>query len=326
MKDRLGREINNIRISVTDRCNLRSRNSMPAEGIQTAGRDQVLDFDEIVRVASLCGELGMTSVRLTGGEPLVRKDIALLVKRLKELPSVQRLTMTTNGLLFEKTAGSLSEAGLDGVNISLDTLDRDKYTQMTGTDGLFDVLKAAGKAWELGMKVKINTVMIDGFNDGEAADMALMAADRNIDVRFIEMMPLGRGKLYTGPSCEKIMEILIRRLGTPERCFGDSGEDSGPARYFRFPGMKGRIGFISAVSRSFCKECNKMRLTASGRLKPCLQYGDGKDLREPLRTGAGDMEIKELIKKAVLAKPQCHRFGEADVDGAEKDLMAQIGG
>ena len=108
--------------------------------------------------------------------------------------------------------------------------------------------------------------MIDGFNDGEAADMALMAADRNIDVRFIEMMPLGRGKLYTGPSCEKIMEILIRRLGTPERCFGDSGEDSGPARYFRFPGMKGRIGFISAVSRSFCPECNKMRLTA------CLLY------------------------------------------------------
>lgn len=326
MKDSYGREINYIRISVTDRCNLRCRYCMPPEGVRFARSDKLLTFGEIVRIADICGRMGVVNIRLTGGEPLVRKDISFLIRELKSLPATKNLRLTTNGILLSGMLGGLAKAGLDGVNISLDTLDREKYRMLTGYDGLEHVRDAVKKALDMGcFSVKTNTVMLAGINDSELPDIAAMACNDSLMVRFIEVMPIGLGKKYAGISAGEVMKRISQVFGRPVPS-RTASEGCGPAVYYRFPGLKGQIGFISPLSEGFCPGCNKIRLTAEGRLKPCLQYGDGYDLRQIMRKGCTDDDIAALIQEAVMSKPLCHHFEEKNLPGEEKDLMSQIGG
>lgn len=334
MKDNFGREINYIRISVTDRCNLRCRYCMPPEGTGLVGCDSLLTYGEIIRIADICGRIGISNIRVTGGEPLVRKGIADLIGDLKTLPSARRIAMTTNGVLLPEMLEELAKKGLDGLNISLDTLNREKYKELTGKDCMERVLSGIKRASEMGVfLVKTNTVLIDGFNDDEAADIAGLALDDDITVRFIEMMPMGLGKKYKGVSGDKVKKMLTKAYGNPEIVEAGqeqvqpiTGSGFGPAVYYRFPGLKGNIGLINPVSQSFCGQCNKLRLTAEGKLKPCLQYEGGFDLKKALRRGCSDEDIEEMIKLAISSKPACHHFECTQVPGGEKNLMSQIGG
>ena len=297
IQDRYGRTVNYMRISVTDRCNLRCRYCMP-DGIERIPMRDLLTYEEIAFICARAAELGIDRFRITGGEPLVRKGCAALVAMLDRIPDVRRISMTTNGVLLEEHLEELLDAGLDAVNISLDTLDREQYRAITGMDGLERVLAsvrlAAGK-----LPVKINSVIYSGINDGAPAELAALARDLPVDVRFIELMPIGAARgLKTVPNASVLSAI--------EERYGKTAEDpeprgDGPAVYRRADGFAGRIGFISAVHGKFCGSCNRLRLTSTGELKPCLCYADTVTTREILRDGdAGKEErIREKIREAV---------------------------
>ena len=324
MKDSFGREINYMRISVTDRCNLRCRYCMPPEGIVTAERANVLSFDEILRVARAGVWLGINRLRLTGGEPLARRGLAELVRDLAAIPGVESLALTTNGVLLGDMLADLAAAGLTGVNVSIDTLDRRKFAELTGADALDAVLASLRRALAVpGLSVKVNAVMLAGFNDDEIVRLAGLAAGDDVAVRFIEMMPIGRGRDFKTVSRDEVLAELEGVYGQPRAVRGDG---AGPAVYYRFPHMRGRIGFISALSHNFCDGCNKLRLTAEGLIKPCLQYESGYDLRGLLRGGAGEREIAGAIAEAIRNKPRSHRFGESCIPGGESKPMFKIGG
>ena len=353
MKDRHGRLINYMRISVTDKCNLRCRYCMPegASDISSAAHcsfdsmndisGQTLTFDEILRIAQASVKAGISRIRLTGGEPLIRRDIVSLIENIKEIDGIERIALTTNGIFLKEQLKELTRAGLDSVSISLDTIERDKYKAMTGIDGLPSVLSAIDetKKYE-DLEVKINSVVIRGFNDSEICDLALLAEVRDISVRFIELMPIGPGKEYEGMSRDDVKQrlesSLCKKLMWSRESCGASG--CGPAEYYRVCGFAGKIGFISPMSHNFCKDCNRIRLTADGRLRLCLQYEDGIDLKPALRSGAGRDELTEIIKRKVLKKPEGHTFAEEaacqnsasdrspDGRSGSKKIMSQIGG
>ena len=273
-----------MRISVTDRCNLRCRYCMP-DGIERIPMSDLLTYEEIAFVCRQAADLGIGSFRITGGEPLVRKGCVRLVSMLKETPGVRRVTMTTNGVLLGEHLNGLLDAGLDAVNISLDTLDRGQYKVITGMDELDRVLasirRAAGK-----LPVRINCVICREINDDAPGELATLARDLPVDVRFIELMPIGAAKgLETVPNASVLARIEEQYGKTTE---SPGGDGDGPAVYRRADGFTGRIGFISAMHGKFCAACNRLRLTSVGELKPCLCYADTVPLREILRDGAAD--------------------------------------
>ena len=325
MKDGYGREITYLRISITDKCNLRCGYCMPEEGIKHLSHDDVLTLEELKRLVSIMTDLGIRRVRITGGEPLVRKGVLSLIEMLHEEKGLDEIVMTSNGCLLSEYALDLKRAGLGGINVSLDTLRSDTYRHLTGRDELGNVLNGIDKAVQAGVRVGLNCVPIKGINEDDIVPLAVYAQKNNTGLRFIELMPIGCGALYTGIRSEEILERLRQEFGQfhiadPQKY----GSGRGPAIYYGFERYNGLIGFISPISHKFCEECDRLRLTAEGFLKLCLQYPDGADLKTPLRNGASDEDIKLMINDAVRLKPGSHSF--ADDTGADSRKMVQIGG
>jgi len=326
MQDRFQRNINYLRISLTDRCNLRCVYCMPPEGVQWLPHSEVLTIEEIVEVVNAGVQVGIRKVRLTGGEPLVRRGIIDLIRRLNDIPEIDDIAITTNGILLGDMASDLKAAGLKRVNISLDTIDPARFRRITRCGDLNLVLRSIDKALEYGLEpVKINTVAMRGFNDDELVDLAKLTLDKPLHVRFIELMPIGTSDDWSHVkfiSSQEISELISGTLGTLEDEKRIPG--SGPARYCRLAGAQGTIGFISAMSNHFCSTCNRMRLTASGQLRPCLFCGREVDLKQVLRSGGGQDELVRIFEEAILSKPDSH---DMTTSWEKEDrVMSQIGG
>ncbi|MEG0323173.1 MAG: GTP 3',8-cyclase MoaA [Raoultibacter sp.] len=333
MKDNHGRTIDYLRISLTDRCNLRCIYCMPDEGVEQMGHDEVLRIEEIERAVRVAAKMGITRVRLTGGEPLVRKGVVDLIRAIKDTPGIENVAMTTNGVLLPRMAKELKEAGLSRVNISLDTLDADQFTMITRRGKLEDTLAGIDAALDVGFDpVKINAVAVRSLNQDYLA-FAKLSIDRPLHVRFIEYMPVGESSGGTGCGwgsedvvpTEELIEIINSHavadgLGELIAAGGDRPEGWGPARYYEFAHALGTVGFISPLSRHFCSECNRLRLTADGKLRPCLFSDEEFDAREALRAG-DDEAIRATFAEALGAKPDDHH----DKVGTERG-MSQIGG
>jgi cyclic pyranopterin phosphate synthase len=322
IRDSFGRSINYLRVSVTDRCNLRCLYCMPPEGVAQIPHSEIISYEEIRTVAQAAAELGIDKIRLTGGEPLVRAELPELIKMLSQIEGIRELSLTTNGTLLKKYALELKQAGLSRVNVSLDTLKTDRFQYITRLGRLKDVLEGIEAAEEAGFKpVKINTVVMRGINDDEILDFARMTCDTGWHVRFIELMPF-KGVAEFVPSVELRQHISL--LGELEPCASMTG--NGPARYYRLAGAKGTIGFISPLSElSFCSRCNRIRLTPDGKLRPCLLGEDEIDLRMSLRNNASVEELKRLMLQAVASKRERHHLEGSDVT-VMKRKMSQIGG
>ncbi len=319
MRDQLGREIDYMRISLTDRCNLRCGYCMPRCGVPSVPHEMILRFDEIIRLVNIFCSMGVKNVKITGGEPLVRKNASALIGEMKSISGIEKVTMTTNGILLSENLEALAEAGLDGINISLDTLNRNKYLKITGSDGLDTVLKAIDRCRAFPqIKLKINTVTMADYNRDEICALADFAADCGASIRFIEMMPIGLGAGFDGYSQDEIIAALEEAYG-PAKIINEK-VGSGPAQYFEFEGYRGRVGCISPMSHKFCQSCNRIRLTSEGLLKPCLGSNEGIDLRKPLREGLTDEKLADIIKQGIYRKPAGHCFP------ATNSLMSKIGG
>ena len=323
MLDRYGRVINYLRISVTDRCNLRCCYCMP-EGVQDVGMKNILTFEEIWEIVRTGVSLGITHIRITGGEPLVRKGCVNLIRGIREIPGVETITMTTNGVLLGNYGKQLKKAGVDGVNISLDTLDPEEFYKITGKRELQEVLAGIRAAKTAGLPVKLNAV-----NRKELDPIPLVryAQEENLPIRFIEMMPVGYGKKYVGRSNEELRETLEAVCGNAE-CMTNREElsrmGSGPAVYYQFSDLKVPVGFISAIHGKFCDTCNRVRLTAEGYLKLCLCYDEGEDLRRVLREGEKE-NLRTIMEQTIFRKPAAHCF-EHPAEMTETHEMVKIGG
>lgn len=323
MLDRYGRVINYLRISVTDRCNLRCCYCMP-EGVQDVGMKNILTFEEIWEIVRTGVSLGITHIRITGGEPLVRKGCVNLIRGIREIPGVETITMTTNGVLLGNYGKQLKEAGVDGVNISLDTLDPEEFYKITGKRELQEVLAGIRAVKTAGLPVKLNAV-----NRKELDPIPLVryAQEENLPLRFIEMMPVGYGKKYVGRSNEELRETLEAVCGKAE-CMTNREElsrmGSGPAVYYQFSDLKVPVGFISAIHGKFCDTCNRVRLTAEGYLKLCLCYDEGEDLRRVLREGEKE-NLRTIMEQTIFRKPAAHCF-EHPAEMTETHEMVKIGG
>lgn len=324
MLDIYNRKIDYIRISITDRCNLRCIYCMPEEGIKLIDHKEVLSYEEIIRLCRQFAKIGISKVKITGGEPLVRKDVHKLIKAIKEIDGIDNVTMTTNGILLENVIDDLVNAGLDAVNISIDTLREDRYREITRLGDINKVMRGIKKCLTYkNLKVKINCVPIKGENEEELLELINLCKDNDISIRFIEIMPIGLGRNMKGFTDEEIIEIVERNIGKLTPYHGKLG--NGPSNYYSLEGYKGKIGFISAVNHKFCESCNRVRLTCEGFLKACLQYSIGTDLRELLRSGKSDEEILESIKSTIYNKPEEHSFNLI-IEKEEQKGMSQIGG
>ncbi len=309
MKDRLGRTIEYMRVSVTDRCNLRCVYCMPEEGVPRVSHGDILTFDEITRICRIGSDVGISRIKLTGGEPLVRRGLSSLLGMIKELPGIEQVTLTTNGLLLEENINALVSNGLDAVNISIDTLDAGRYEELTRGGSLRKALEGMEAALLFSnLKVRINCVLMRDVPADNYVSIARLSENRNVDVRFIEMMPIGQGRDFGVVSGGEIYDVLKREFGEASGCEGKFG--NGPAVYVRFPDFRGKTGFIDAMSHQFCGTCNRIRLTSEGCLKPCLQYAGGTDLRKLLRSGADDEHIRREICRTIYEKPACHQFSD----------------
>lgn len=326
MKDQFGRKIDYLRISVTDRCNLRCKYCMPKEGVTSIGHENILTFEEIVRICRLVSSLGIRKIKLTGGEPLVRRNFSDLVRQIKEIPAIEEVTMTTNGILLEKNLSGLKDAGIDRINISLDTLKPERYREITRIGELSDVMTGIEKAISMNFKsIKINSIIMKGWNEDEIVSLASLAKKYPLSIRFIEIMPIGNGNMDDMVCQKDIMKKLTAVYGIMTPSCDTIG--NGPASYYDLPEFSGKVGFISAVSHQFCDKCNRIRLTADGNLKLCLQYQNGVDLRKKLREGISDEELLEVLKESIYQKPQKHHFKNQKHFGEEETKsMFQIGG
>ena len=322
MRDGFGRQIDYLRISLTDKCNLRCSYCMPKDGVNMIPHERILSLEETARIASVMRDLGIRKIRLTGGEPLVRKNLSVLLRELDKIGFPDGVHITTNGTLLKDHLDELVEAHIAGINISLDTLRPETFRKLTGEDMLKGVLEAAYEAYDKGIRIKINCVPIRGINDDELINIAYLAKDRRIDVRFIELMPIGCGRDFELIPSGEIKKILESTLGTLTAC-NDEGR-SQPAKMYDISGFSGRIGFISPMSQPFCSSCNRIRLTAEGFLKLCLEKPDGIDLRTPLRENADDAKLADLIVSAVRRKAASHDFRASGA--SEHKKMVQIGG
>ena len=324
MEDLFHRNIDYLRISVTDRCNFRCTYCMPKGGFVPMNHSEILTYEEIERLCRVFVSLGIHKIKLTGGEPLVRKGFVSLVERIHKIEGISKVTMTTNGSLLGDYVEELKMAGLDGVNISLDTLKPDVFTRITGVDYLQKVLDAIQASLRAGIpSVKINCVPMRGTNEEEIAAIAALAKDVPVEVRFIEMMPIGKGRDFheiTEEDMRRQLEAVYGPMKAEPRKLGN-----GPAVYFKPEGFVGHIGFISAISHKFCGSCNRIRLTSDGILKPCLQYAGYVNLRDQMRNKATDEELAEVIRREIYKKPECHQF-LGNVKGMEERVMTSIGG
>jgi GTP 3',8-cyclase len=321
-----GRRISDLRVSVTDRCNFRCQYCMPADGLPWLERDEILRFEEIARVVSLLAEMGVSDIRLTGGEPLVRREFPKLVGMLAAIPRIADLSLTTNGYLLERDADSLVAAGIHRVNVSIDSLQRDRFFHMTRRDSLPRVLRGleAIARHERVRPIKVNAVAMRGFTEEEAVPFAEFARSTDFQVRFIEFMPLDADHAWepdavlTGDELRRIIDRVHPLEPLPR-------EPHSTARVFRFKDGVGEIGFVNPVSEPFCADCNRIRLTADGKLRTCLFSLHETDLREPLRAGASDLELERLIREAVWRKELKHRVGEPGFRQPARTMSA-IGG
>ncbi len=324
MIDQHQRTIDYLRISVIDRCNLRCVYCMPESGVETMKHAEILSYEEIIRICKIMTEFGLKKIKITGGEPLVRKDLSWLIARLKAIPGIEQVTLTTNGILLKEQLPKLVEAGIDAINISLDTTDSDIFKQITRRDLFKDVWEGILACLKYPkIPLKINCVPIDHRPENLIA-MAKIAKDYPIHVRFIEMMPIGFGKDFKYISEEHIVDVLTRQFGplTPDtRHLGN-----GPCHYFHIDGFKGQIGFISAISHKFCHQCNRIRLTADGYLKTCLQYETGGNLKELLRNNVSDEILGKTVYDIIYNKPLSHQFDVTKPEHGEVRSMSQIGG
>jgi cyclic pyranopterin phosphate synthase len=321
-----GRLIGDLRVSVTDRCNFRCQYCMPAEGLPWLERDEVLSFEEITRLVGLLAQMGVSDVRLTGGEPLVRRNFPRLVEMLSGIQELSDLSLTTNGFLLERDAEALVRAGINRFNVSVDSLQRDRFFELTRRDALPQVLRGLEHlaSFPEAHPIKINAVAIRGFTEDEVIPFARLARQTSYQVRFIEYMPLDADHAWTADQVldgEEIRAAIDAVYPLEE----EPREPSATARVYRFADGAGRIGFINPVSEPFCSDCNRIRLTCDGRLRTCLFSLRETDLRGPMRQGASDSDIEQIIRDAVWRKELKHRVGEPGFVQPARTMSA-IGG
>lgn len=311
LQDQFDRRIDYMRISVTDRCNLRCIYCMPSEGVRFIEHREILNYEEILRIVRIASRLGISKIRITGGEPLVRRDIIKLIASLSEIPGIEDISLTTNGVLLKVYAEDLFKAGLHRINVSLDSLDPAKYERITKGNHLSDVWEGIDKAGKIGLNpVKINNVPIRGFNDDEILDFAMLTIKNPIGVRFIEFMPIGAKDIWDEKKYISTDEVKERIRVLGELIPVTTERQAGPAESYRLPDAKGVIGFISPLTNHFCSSCNRLRLTAEGKLRPCLFSESEIDLKNPMRDGCDDDEIERLLYLAISVKPKGHRLGQ----------------
>ncbi len=341
LTDRFSRTISYLRLSITDRCNLRCLYCMPCipadekdgqQIIKYIDSQELLSYEEMFRIVRIAVSLGMTKIRLTGGEPLIRRGIMDFISRLSKLDGLKQIRLTTNGVLLGKYAATLLELGVNHLNISLDTLEREKFTAITGRDVFDTVFSGIEKAAEKGFFIKLNVVAMKGVNDDEFVRFARLAIDTGIHVRFIEFMPIGKD---SGWKKDKYITAKdIRETYLQEYRFTPlaKNEIDGPARVYTITdsrGKKGKLGFISPISHHFCDQCNRLRLTSEGRLRACLLQDSDTDLKKILRAGCTDEEIEKAIRKTILNKPQNHGISENGNTPSQpvcQSHMSRIGG
>jgi len=326
LRDSWGREIKSLRVSVTDKCNFRCRYCMPAEGLEWLGREELLTFEEIQRLVRVLASMGVDEVRLTGGEPLVRRDLPMLVGMLADTPGVRDLSLTTNGVLLDRFAGPLVAAGLRRLNVSLDSLSHVRFAEITRRDALDRVLAGLAEAERYPQlrPIKVNCVAIRGFTEEEVPALAELARRKPYVVRFIEFMPLDADQAWrdddvlTGGEILALIEERWPLVEVPAKA-------SSTARRFRFADGAGEIGFVNPVSEPFCSSCDRIRLTADGQLRTCLFSRREWDLKTPLRDGSSDERLEELIRFAIAHKELKHKINDAGFVRASRS-MSQIGG
>jgi cyclic pyranopterin phosphate synthase len=326
LRDGHGRLIGDLRVSVTDRCNFRCQYCMPAEGLPWLDRDEVLHFEEIARLVALLAAMGVHDLRLTGGEPLVRRDFPKLVSMLGAIDELDEISVTTNGYLLERDAEALVRAGVDRFNVSVDSLQRDRFFELTRRDALPQVLRGLERlaSFPEAHPIKINAVAIRGFTEEEVLPFAELARRTPYEVRFIEFMPLDADRAWsvdqvlTGAEIRAAIDAVFPLEPTPR-------EPSATARVYRFADGRGKLGFINPVSEPFCADCNRIRLTADGRLRTCLFSLNETDLRGPMRAGADDRELEQIIRDAVWRKELKHHVGEPGFIQPARTMSA-IGG
>lgn len=322
--DRFGRRIEYLRVSVTDRCNLRCVYCLPGSRVRWMPREDILRFEEIAEVVRAGIVLGLRRVRLTGGEPLAREGLVDLVRMLSAMPQLEDLSLTTNGVLLARHASALSHAGLRRVNISLDTLRADRFQTITRFGAIEDVQAGIGAALDAGLHpVKLNMVVIRGVNDDEVIELGRLTFDRPLHVRFIELMPIG--EYFSREKLVPAQEILsrLKRLGPLEPVGSPPG--CGPARAYTWAGAEGTVGIIGAVTQAFCAQCNRLRLTATGQLRPCLDQDSAVDLVPALRPMVDHERLAQCIRDAVASKPEQHTMAQREL-GRPRVCMAGVGG
>ncbi len=326
--DNYSRKINYLRLSITDRCNLRCRYCMPEEGVGLIKHNDLLTYEEIVKVIEVFARNGISKIRLTGGEPLVRRGVVDLIRGITSIGGVKDLSLTTNGVLLKEYAGDLLQAGLRRINVSLDTLRPERFAYITRRDRFKEVWEGIEEALRCRLSpVKVNAVVIKGFNDDEIKDFARLSLTYPLHIRFIEFMPVGEGSDWNGEGIvplSRIMEV-IREIGEliPIR----PQDNDGPAKRYYLKGGKGEIGFISPISSHFCEQCNRLRLTPDGQIRTCLFSDEEIDLKGVLRaSGDGDAEkVEEVLYRALRAKPEGHRIGDRRFKKCQRGMHA-IGG
>ncbi len=325
--DPRNRIIDYLRVSVTDRCNLSCAYCKPRSGMRLLSHGDVLRYEEIHRLVTVAATLGISHVRITGGEPLVRRDLLPFLASLRPVPGITDISITTNGLLLEEMAEGLRDAGICRLNISLDSLKPARFAGITGSDEWGRVWRGIEKAETCGFApIKINMVPVRGVNDDEIVDFARLTLDRQFHVRFIELMPIGAHDRWDTDSCvssEEARRAIEEVLGPLEPASDATG--AGPARNFRLAGGRGVIGFISPITKHFCESCRRLRLTADGRIRPCLLSDTEIDVKSPMRGGCGDEELVRLLQLALQVKPERHYLAEAPGACFER-TMSKIGG
>ena len=324
LKDSYGRKIDYLRVSITDRCNLRCRYCMPLEGIVYKAHKAIIRYEEIIRIVRAGVELGIRKIRITGGEPLVRRGVVDFVRQLNRVKGIVDISMTTNGTLLPKFGRALRDAGLKRINISLDSLKRERYVEITRREQFDEAIEGIKTALEVGFNpVKINVVIMKGINDDEVLDFVRLTREFPLHIRFIEFMPLGKLGLLQSGEYMPLNEIKAR-IEEKEEILPATLRGNGPAEYYKIPYAQGTIGFITPISHNFCANCNRMRLTANGKLRPCL----ASDLEVDMHDSNGEIrnmeDIKEKFKKAIRIKPIGHDFVRKDY--LSKRSMFQIGG
>lgn len=322
--DRYNRNIDYLRVSLTEACNLNCTYCKPiGEKEQLCELESNLTADEFIRAVKAFVNLGITKVKLTGGEPLLNKDIVRIASEIKSMRGIKEVTITTNGLLLPKYIEDFKNIGIDGINISLDAVSEEGYRKITGHGGAKKVIEAISKSIALGIKTKVNTVVLPNVDLLEIENIVKLAQRMNVTVRFIEMMPLGISTATKALHGDRLLEFLSERFGAFRPCEEKLG--NGPAKYYENDNLCGRIGFINAVSHKFCDNCNRIRLSCKGRLQLCLAYGTGVDLLKIIRFDDNDLKLEEVIRASILYKPKGHNFNEKKHDNAER-FMWKIGG